>query len=301
MHGYADKPKAGRRAGPGRGGEGHWSKASPTIAVLCFIGFVALKYQQHTQGAHVSLDAIFGLMPARAFGRGEVWRLFTYMLLHEHFLHLLTNLVALFCFGALLERELGARRFLCITLLGGLVGGLASCPMYFLIPGIRVLGLSGAVYAILATYVRVFGERPLIHWRGLDLRARHAAFLMLLLAYLGAALAGPFANAGQVVGLLAGWGFMALEPCFFRWWVRWQLYHYEQERVHSRQVRRRVDELLDKVHGQGIGALTRKERRFLKNASRLYKRWPRDVDEEHPSNCTETSGSMASRHDWDEA
>lgn len=58
--------------------------------------------------------------------QGELWRLLAPMLLHGSVTHLLFNMLALFSFGAFLERFLGWRRYLLLYLLSGLGGGIAS-------------------------------------------------------------------------------------------------------------------------------------------------------------------------------
>ena len=40
------------------------------------------------------------------------WQLFTYMFLHGGFMHVFFNMFALFMFGGIIERSLGASRFL---------------------------------------------------------------------------------------------------------------------------------------------------------------------------------------------
>ena len=58
--------------------------------------------------------------------QGEVWRLLAPMLLHGSVAHLAFNMLALFSFGAFLERFLGPRRYLLLYVLSGLGGGIAS-------------------------------------------------------------------------------------------------------------------------------------------------------------------------------
>ena len=46
----------------------------------------------------------------------------------------------------------------------------------------------------------------------------------------------------------------------------------EKEARTQREVKRRVDDLLEKVHQDGLESLSGREKRFLKNASRKYRR-----------------------------
>lgn len=54
------------------------------------------------------------------------WQLFTYMFLHGGFMHLFFNMFALFMFGGIIERSLGASRFLFYYISCGIFAGLAQ-------------------------------------------------------------------------------------------------------------------------------------------------------------------------------
>jgi membrane associated rhomboid family serine protease len=54
----------------------------------------------------------FGLRPSDVVGRLFVWQLVTYMFLHGGVVHILFNMLALWMFGADLERDWGSERFL---------------------------------------------------------------------------------------------------------------------------------------------------------------------------------------------
>jgi membrane associated rhomboid family serine protease len=55
---------------------------------------------------------------------GYVWQLLTYQFLHGGLLHLLFNSFGLFAFGFAVEHHMGARRFVILYLVSGMVGGL---------------------------------------------------------------------------------------------------------------------------------------------------------------------------------
>jgi stage IV sporulation protein FB len=56
-----------------------------------------------------------------------------------------------------------------------------------------------------------------------------------------------------------------------RWKLERERKRKEREEQQRRETERRVDELLDKVHREGMDSLTEAERRFLKRASTRYK------------------------------
>jgi membrane associated rhomboid family serine protease len=64
-------------------------------------------------------------IPTRVLA-GEWWRLFSVMLLHANFFHLLMNMLAMLSFGPFLERLMGNGRYLLLFVLSGLGGSLLS-------------------------------------------------------------------------------------------------------------------------------------------------------------------------------
>jgi rhomboid protease GluP len=76
---------------------------------------------------------------------GQIWRLFTPMLLHANLLHIGFNMYALLSFGVGLERHFGHGRFLLLYVLAGFTGNVAS----FLFTDARSLGASTAIFGLL--------------------------------------------------------------------------------------------------------------------------------------------------------
>lgn len=74
------------------------------------------------------------------------WTLITSLFVHANPTHLLFNMWALFVFGSVLERVIGAKRFLGIYFLSGIVGNLGF--MFFYPSNIAGVGASGAIYGI---------------------------------------------------------------------------------------------------------------------------------------------------------
>ena len=62
------------------------------------------------------------------------WSLFTYMFLHEHFMHILWNMIALYVLGKIFIDFYSLRHFVGTYLIGGLFGGVAFVLSYNLFP-----------------------------------------------------------------------------------------------------------------------------------------------------------------------
>ena len=83
------------------------------------------------------------------------WTLFTYMFLHEQFMHLLWNMLALYVFGRIFIDFYSLRHFVGTYIFGGLLGGIAFVFSYNLFPYFApyvdnsyLIGASASVLAI---------------------------------------------------------------------------------------------------------------------------------------------------------
>jgi membrane associated rhomboid family serine protease len=115
------------------------------------------------------LREYLGLMPLLVVHQFRVWQLATYMFLHAGLFHILFNMLALWMFGAELERIWGTRYFLKFYLLTG-VGAGALTVLFSLLPfGFAqqvqhslIVGASGAIFGLLLAYAMYFPERPIL-------------------------------------------------------------------------------------------------------------------------------------------
>lgn len=116
-----------------------------TILSLTVLVFLGQYLSQFMLGADI--PAYVGMKANDAILRGELWRLFTPMLLHGSLVHIAFNMYALHIFGPSLEGRFGHWRFLFLYLLGGFAGNVASfifSPAYSLGSSTAIFGLLGA-------------------------------------------------------------------------------------------------------------------------------------------------------------
>ncbi|WP_421694891.1 rhomboid family intramembrane serine protease [Aestuariivirga sp.] len=165
---------------------GHWVrpnqpplKSPPAInapaAVLGVIGLLAAIHGAlWFGGENWQRWALFALalIPVRFTDPGfamipgsQYWSLFTYMLLHADWMHLLFNCLWLLIFGTPAARYLGTSRFLALCVISGLVGGLCSLALHWG-QEIIIIGASGAVSGLLGAAM------PLIYGRSVAGGAR---------------------------------------------------------------------------------------------------------------------------------
>lgn len=160
--------------------------------VLCALMaavFVAQESVPGFTGAFV-LDA--ALLAARP------WTLVTAIFLHGSVTHLLSNLFALGLFGSILEKLVGARRFLALFFGTGIIASAAAAAFY---PA--SLGASGAIFGVLGTLAAL---RPkMVVWTyGVPMPMFAAAAFWFVLDLAGVFFPGSIANMAHIAGLAAG-------------------------------------------------------------------------------------------------
>ncbi len=214
----------------------------------------------------------FSVFPQTLFAAAQVWRWVTYQFLHATPGHLLFNMFVLWQFGPLIERQFGSRRFLVFYLCAGAVGGLlyTLVALAGILPIGFMVGASGAILGLLGAGAVLYPNLRVLLMMIVPMSLRllviicvGASVLMILRGH----------NAGgelaHLAGLAVGVGYTLLRPrldgaLYRRGQGRWQ-----RKQAKAQALRREVDRILAKVHESGLQSLTRKERRMLKEATRL--------------------------------
>ena len=155
---------------------------------------------------------VLGLHPAQVLHSFWVWQLATYMFLHGGVFHIVFNMLALWMFGAELERTWGTRYFLKFYFVTG-IGAAVLTVLFSLLPfgfarslqGVNIIGASGAIYGLLLAYAIYFPERPIlliVFW----VPARLCVTILGAIAvFASLSEAGGVANATHLGGLLVGY------------------------------------------------------------------------------------------------
>ncbi len=214
---------------------------------------------------------LYGSVIPDTIGRTlQIWRLITYQFLHAHTGHLLMNMIVLYFFGSMLERNFGSKRFLIFYLVCGMAGGI----MYPVLVGIGLLpaaylvGASGAIFGVIVAAALLYPKTRVL--------------LLFVLPVSLAVIAGIFIgvsvlnflrdeNAGGECAHLAGalCGFLYIKG---RPWLEGRAMQQKkgawQRRIQNeRQFQAEVDRILDKVHASGVNSLTRREKTILREAT----------------------------------
>jgi len=96
------------------------------------------------------------------------------MFVHDSgFSHILFNMLALFIFGIQIEKYIGSKEFCLFYFVTGILAGVLSFVVYCLTGryGVRLMGASGAIFAVQFAYAVFFPQSIMYLWGILPLRA----------------------------------------------------------------------------------------------------------------------------------
>lgn len=222
---------------------------------------------------------------------GEPWRFVTYQFFHANLFHLLGNMVGLYFFGPMVERWWGSRPYLAFYLICGCLGAQVYVAASFagiLSPGGWLIGASGSLFGVLIAAARIApNTRVMLLFPPIPMKLRTMAICFLGYAIFITLINGT--NAGgeacHLGGAIAGFILMRFPKSL----AFLNNVHLEQKRDTSSKSRRpykpgtppklrprpntpevdrEIDEILEKVHAEGIQSLTDREKQVLKNASK---------------------------------
>jgi membrane associated rhomboid family serine protease len=163
-----------------------------------------------------SLIPRFGLVPTFVIHDLWVWQIATYMFLHGGIFHIAFNMLALWMFGAELERIWGTQYFLKFYFVTGIGAGaltvlVSLLPFEFAQQLQRsiIIGASGAIYGLLLAYAMYFPDRPVYMYFVFPIPAKIFVAIMGAIAFFASlSESGGVANATHLGGLLVAYLFL---------------------------------------------------------------------------------------------
>ena len=210
----------------------------------------------------------------------QPWRLITYQFLHDigGFRHIFFNMIILYFFGIMLERAWGSRKFLRFYLICGAMGGI----LYPILAHIGwlttgpLIGASGAILGLIAGCA-VMAPNMKVYVLGIfPMRLGILALIVAGIAVLTLVRPNQFENPGgeaaHLAGMVAGAVYVFSESRRSRFKAKVQHSARRRETATQRNLQVELDEILDKVHRQGVGNLTRREKRVLRQATESERR-----------------------------
>jgi len=235
----------------------------------------------------------------------QLWRLVTYQFLHGSFMHILFNMFVLWMFGRVVEMQFGSRRFTWLYFLSGIAGGVLEIGVNYALsvrggwrvdPAlIPIVGASAAVAGVVVAYALLNPNAMIYILFVLPVRAKWAAIGYAVLTTIWAI--NSFKNPGSTsVAHAAHLGGMVYAFLWYRagasvptgLWRRMKRSlggggrserrdadtsrrhpitgssTYSKQDVADEQ---RLDDILRKLHDQGLNSLSDRERSFLRRMS----------------------------------
>ena len=225
------------------------------------------------------------------WGLGSI-RIVTSQFVHSYLSpgHILMNMLVLYFFGSMVQAEVGFRGLVKLYVVSGIVGAVVWLGMAAVLydSDVRAVGASGACYGIMV-YAAMMAPTSRVWFFGVfPVQLRLLVGILVFLGLYSVMLefrdgvATGTAHGAHLGGAL--WGFLAfrffrnsLMTADHRPWFGGLGAKLSQARADRRakgeaQHQATLDQVLDKVHREGMSSLTAAERRFLERASRDAKR-----------------------------
>ncbi len=215
---------------------------------------------------------IFWLYQPLAIGKLWLWQFVTYMFLHSVSSpwHIIFNMLVLWMFGSEVERAMGTKKFLTMYFTAGIFAGIFGC---LFTPQSPIIGASGAIFAVEIAFAMFFPNTTVIFYI-FPIKAKYLVMIFAGITVISCIMptSGNIAHFAHLGGLVYGFLFIRYEPRFSSFLLSWQKQQQAKEYQKEEDIKAQVDVLLDKVNRGGMKSLTRRERNFLRSASKRYRK-----------------------------
>ncbi len=253
----------------GTGGGG----GMPTGIRNLLIATIGVYVLQMVPGVRNYVHGLGLLVPRLVYEHAQVWRLVTYMFLHDPsgVLHIGFNMLMLWMFGNELEQMWGTRRFLIFYFLCGIGAGALSFFMW----NAHILGASGAIYGVLTIFAIYFPDRQILVFFMFPMRIRTFVIVMgivsVVMSIQAASGIAHLTHLGGIVVALVYYRFYDRGEEFIRAFKEAREEKKSRRRVEELEQRKRyyddvVDPILKKISEQGMESLTPGEKKALEKA-----------------------------------
>lgn len=281
MRGYYDSQQYGFSKNP------YWTPGVKFL-ILTNIAVFALQIlfllMPSSWGLGNFLANYFALWPNKVVEHFYIWQLLTSAFLHDitTIWHLIFNLLTLYFLGFMVERHYGTRQFLSFYFTCALFAALIYTSVHFVIQTRTsyALGASGAIMGVLMLAACLYPHNIVFFEFFFPIKLRTIVWIVIAI---NVYMALPIHSNVSDVAVSAHLGGLLFGYLYYRFGMRLRQYyeklgnhlveeyHRERQKKHE-DLREEVDKLLDKIHREGLNALTSKEREFLRRASKEYQR-----------------------------
>jgi len=227
-------------------------------------------------GQRNMLFSSFGLVPNQVWTSFKVWQLFTYLFVHGGFLHIFFNMFVLWMFGKDLEIQWGKNEFLLFYFTCGIGAGLMTV-LFSINSIVPIVGASGAIYGLLVAYGFTYPNRMVYLYGLFPLKVKYMVLGLGVIAFF-ASLSANQSNVSHITHL-SGMIIGVLYIYFILNWKNIKMEYYRLRLKNLKQktsaqndeevlMKKKVDEILDKLNASGWDSLTEQEEKYLTQASK---------------------------------
>lgn len=259
--------------------EKHYSMGSgfggitPVVKWLLIVNFAIYLFVRLVPAIGEQIYEFGAVFPESFRNIIQIWRLVTYQFLHDpgSIFHLVFNLMVLYFMGPFVERSFGSRAFLKFYLVCGTAGGV----VYTLLAALDILevgpmvGASGAIYGLMAALAIMAPHMRILLWGIIPMTMVRLVILLVIVSLLTIAIGhNAGGEAAHLSGLAMGFLYIKYQPWVTRRRMERQKGAWAHKINQERAFRQEVDQILEKVHREGIQNLTNHEKKVLQQATR---------------------------------
>jgi len=218
----------------------------------------------------------FGLVPSFVWTKLKIWQLFTYLFIHGGIFHIFFNMFVLWMFGKVLEHQWGKKDFLIFYFSCGIGAGFITI-LFEINSIIPIVGASGAIYGLLVAYGFTYPNRMVYLYGLFPLKVKYMVLGLGVIAFF-ASMSTNQSNvshithlSGMIIGLVIiifNMKWNRIKMRYFQLRLKNITYQSTANNDEEKQMRQRVDAILDKLTNTGWESLTDQEEQFLTRASK---------------------------------
>ena len=248
------------------------------IKILVSVNF-GIFILQTLSGTENLLFQLFGLVPKLVWSQQMIWQPFTYLFFHGGVWHVLINMFVLWMFGSELERLWGKNRFLKYYFLTGVGSGIVTM-LFGLNSTVAIVGASGAVYGVLLAYGLTYPNRTIYLYGIIPIKSIWFVIGIGIIAFFssfddGSQISHLTHLSGMVIGYFMLKRSIRWKDLWFRIrkkTVEFQIQQKERKTSKRQRIERDLNQILDKIHRDGLENLTPEEQERLYDSSRALSR-----------------------------
>ncbi len=251
------------------------------IRILLIANVVMFLADYATDGNYIA--QYLALDPTRVIRNWEVWRLGTYLFVHDRtapFLHILINMLILWMFGTPLVETMGERKFWWFYICTGIFSGLCSMVFYSITKNpTTVIGASGALFGLMFAFAKFFPTQQFLILFLFPVQARYAVLIFGGIELLSIMSNDRIAHIAHLGGALFAWLYFMFEDRGVRFFSRWNTRKavkmqkaVKKSEEELGQVMVDIDPILKKISLTGMGSLTKEEKDKLERASEMKRK-----------------------------